>query len=71
MYNELEVSKWVKFKIGNQKYPYWKLISKLVFGNIEIGMMDMALQCASILLHNTVAVVEFHLISDVGISFSL
>ena len=29
-----------KFKIGNEKYPYWKLImrnSKLVNRNIEIG----------------------------------
>ena len=29
-----------KFKIGNEKYPYWKLVmrnSKLVIGNVEIG----------------------------------
>ena len=26
-----------KFKIGNEKYPSWKLNLKLVIGNIEIG----------------------------------
>ena len=58
-------------KIGNEKYLYWKLISKLVIGSIEISNGHGPSGPPYSTIVQTMAVVEFHLISDVGISFSL